>query len=157
MILLMAVCFLCLRLGWLPRWLREIPLFTAASTLPMQRILLLFLLRLVFVSAMVLLGWTSLAAYDVVVGPWDLLLNFSGVLLAATLPSVAGLGPSQLAMVELFGAFADRETLFAAAMTYYLGLLLLRALIGLLFAREYTELAMALARGSGEPEPSSDN
>jgi hypothetical protein len=52
--------------------------------------------------------------------------------------AVAGLGTGQIAVVEAFGRFADRETLLALSLVLTAGLLALRAGMGLVVAREFT-------------------
>ncbi len=92
-------------------------------------------------------------AWPIAAGVWTaeqliprLLVNFPAVALAATLPSVAGIGPSQVGMVEFFSPYSKRETLLACSLAVSAGMILLRMGIGLLFARELTREAYAESR-----------
>jgi hypothetical protein len=62
------------------------------------------------------------------------------------IPSVAGLGTGQVAFVEVFGRYADPETLLACSLAFSTGLIVMRAAMGLLFAGEFTREAMIAAR-----------
>jgi hypothetical protein len=60
--------------------------------------------------------------------------------------AVAGLGTGQIAVVEAFGRFADRETLLVLSLILSAGLLSLRAAMGLLMAREFTREVLEESR-----------
>jgi hypothetical protein len=62
------------------------------------------------------------------------------------IPSVAGLGTGQVAFVSIFGRYGDEETLLACSLAFSTGLIVMRAGMGLLFAREFTREAFATAR-----------
>jgi len=131
-----------LAMGPLDR-VREHRLFRAARTTDTKHLLETGILRLAFVSSFLSLGWAAFRAFGLVVPLGDFLVNFSAVALVAALPSVAGIGPSQVGMVEFFSPFADRETLLACSIALSAGIILLRAGTGLLFAREFTREAYA--------------
>lgn len=126
--------------------LRRRRLFLAARTTPARRLVETGALRLLFVLCFLGLGWTAFRAFGLAVPLGDFLLNFPIVALAAILPSVAGIGPSQVGMVELFSRFADRETLLACSLALSAGLILLRAGTGMAFAREYAREAYTASR-----------
>jgi len=134
-------------LGPLDR-IRNLELFRAARTTAPRLLLELAILRLAFVLSFELLGWAALTAFDVMVPFGDLLVNFSLVALAGTLPAVAGIGPSQVGMVEFFSSFGDRETLLACSIALSAGLILFRGAIGMLFAREFTREAFAASQST---------
>jgi hypothetical protein len=56
---------------------------------------------------------------------------------------VAGLGTGQAAFLYLFRGRATPETLLACSLTLSAGLLTVRTLMGLVFAREYGREALA--------------
>ena len=72
------------------------------------------------------------------------------------IPSVAGLGTGQVAFVSVFGRYGDDEVLLACSLAFSTGLIIMRAGMGLLFAREFTREAFVAARlsdgeAAGEP------
>jgi ABC-type sulfate transport system permease component len=74
-------------------------------------------------------------------------INTCILLLIAALPiAAAGLGTGQLAFVALFERWSDPETLLAASLTLSLAMIVTRAGMGLLFAREFTREALTASR-----------
>ena len=68
--------------------------------------------------------------------------------LVGALPiAVAGIGPGQIAALEVFRGIAPPETLLALSLVLSVGLIALRAGMGLLFAREFTREALEQTRG----------
>jgi hypothetical protein len=128
--------------------IRNLELFRAARTTAPRVLLELGVLRLLFVLSFELMGWAALTAFGVMVPFGDLLVNFSLVALAGTLPAVAGIGPSQVGMVEFFREFGDRETLLASSIALSAGLIVFRAAIGMLFAREFTREAISASQST---------
>jgi hypothetical protein len=126
--------------------LRNHRVLRAARTTPAKPLLETGALRLFFVLCFLGLGWAAFNSFGVAIPPGDFLVKFPVLALAALLPSVAGIGPSQVGMVELFARFSDRETLLACSLALSAGLILLRVGIGLLFAREYAREAYAASR-----------
>jgi len=126
--------------------LRNHRVLGAARTTPAKHLLETGALRLLFVLCFLGLGWAAFSSFGLAIPPGDFLVNFPIVALAALLPSVAGIGPSQVGMVALFGRFSDRETLLACSLALSAGLILLRVGIGMLFAREYAREAYAASR-----------
>ncbi|MCS5635828.1 MAG: lysylphosphatidylglycerol synthase domain-containing protein [Myxococcota bacterium] len=138
-------------LGWLDG-LRNSRVLVAARTLPLPVLLRLAGLRLVFTANFIALGWAVLQVFGVTGIPvLSLALNICVLLIVAALPiAAAGLGTGQVAFVELFRPWADPATLLAASLTLSFGLIVTRASIGLLFAREFT--AEALSGQQEDPE-----
>jgi hypothetical protein len=127
--------------------LRNLQVFRAARTLPARPLITLGLLRLAFVASFMAMAWATLAAFGISVPMVPFVVNVAILLLVAALPiAAAGLGTGQLAFVELFGRFADDETLLAASLTLSFGMIVTRAAIGLCFAREFTSEALAAVR-----------
>lgn len=132
-------------LGPLDR-LRELSIFGAARTVRLPTLIELALLRLGFVLSFVLLAWGLFWSFGLSIPPVNLVMNVSIMLLVAALPiAAAGLGTGQLVFVELFGKWAESETLMAASLTLSAALIVARAGLGLLFAREFTREAFAEA------------
>ena len=132
-------------LGPLDR-IRRLDLFLAARTIPARELVELALLRFCFVMSMTLFGWAALTSFGISLNFPELLFNFSLVLLAGVLPAVAGVGPSQLAMVDLFAEYGSREAAAACALVFTIGMISMRALIGLAFAGEFSKEAFEAAR-----------
>ncbi len=130
--------------------IRDLDLFRAARTIPTRDLVELFALRLCFVLCFEFVGWAALVAFDIWVPLGDLLVNFSAVALIAVLPAVAGIGPSQVGMVEFFREFGSPERLLACSIALSAGMITMRALIGLSFAGEFSREAYTAAR-DGEP------
>ncbi len=126
--------------------LRDLEIFRAARSIPTRQLVELGALRLVFVLSFELLGWAALTAFSISVPFPDLLVNFSAVALVATLPAVAGIGPSQVAMVEFFREFASRESILACSIALAAGMIVMRATIGIVFAGEFSREAYSVAR-----------
>jgi len=132
-------------LGPLER-LRELALFRAVRSTSLVVLLELGILRLAFVTSFMALGWVTLYAFSVRVPVAELVVDFAVVSLVAILPiAFSGLGTGQAAFTYVFQEWASSETLLAASLSLSFGLLLMRALIGLVFAREYTREALAAA------------
>jgi hypothetical protein len=128
-------------------YLRDLELLRAARTAPPGVLLQLSGLRLVFVSSFIGLVQAALVAFDIHLPLGDVILGVAVVSLVAALPiAVAGLGTGQIALVYVFQAGASEETLLACSLTLSAGLIVLRSLIGIVFAREFTREAFAVAR-----------
>jgi len=141
--------FLALRtrtsLGPLDR-IRELSVFDAARTTPAAKLLLLGSLRLLFALVFVSLIGVCCSAFGIEV-PWTFLLAAVPLLIVvAMIPSVAGLGTGQIAFVSIFSRYGNEETLLACSLAFSAGLIILRAGMGLLFAREFTREAFVAAR-----------
>ncbi len=137
-------------LGPLER-LRELTLFRATRETPLLRIVELFATRLVFVLSFFTLSGIALWIFGIDPPLPLILVNMSIVALVTTLPiAVAGLGTAQAAFGYLFQAYGDQNTLLACSLTLWVGLILLRAGLGLAFAREFAREALAAARREGD-------
>jgi hypothetical protein len=133
-------------LGPLDR-LRNLELFRAARETEISRLAILAALRLGFVISFIMLFGTALLVFDIRVPLGDLVVGVAAVSLVASVPiAVAGLGPGQIAFVFMFRHWGSPEILLASNLVLSAGLIVMRASVGLLFAREFTREALAAAR-----------
>jgi hypothetical protein len=132
--------------------IRQLDLFRAARTLETRRLVELALLRFAFVFNFQLLGLFSFMAFGITMPFGALLVNFSTVALVGTLPAMAGIGPAQVAMVEVFKDFGSQEALLACAIALNVGMNGMRLAIGLFFAGEFSREAYSavLHRDTGD-------
>ncbi len=134
-------------LGPLDR-IRDLSVFDAARTTPIPKLLAVGSLRVLFALVFVALIGACCSAFGVEV-PWTFLLAAVPILIVvAMIPSVAGLGTGQVAFVSVFGRYGDDEVLLACSLAFSTGLIVMRAGMGLLFAREFTREAFVAARHS---------
>lgn len=126
--------------------LRNLELFESARTAPTRDLFELALLRSAFVVAFMSMGWAALTAFEIIVPAPVVMVNFSGVLLASMLPAVAGIGPSQVAMVEFFAEYGTPEQLLACSVSLAASMIAMRALMGIAFAGEFSRDALAVTR-----------
>jgi len=151
-VLAIVLGFVVLRLprplGPLDR-LRDLEIFRAARTVSAACLTKLGALRAAFIACYILLSWATMNAFAVFV-PWlELVVKVAVLLLVAAIPmAVAGLGTGQKVFVELFRDHAAPEVLLAASLTLSFGLIASRAIMGLVFAREYTREAYRATRGA---------
>lgn len=135
-------------LGPLDR-LRQLTIFDGIRTVPALRLAELLGLRILFAGCFISIGAVAFYAFRVSPPVPELVAGVLIVALVAALPiAVAGLGTSQAAFVYLFLPYSDRETLIAMSLVLSAGMLLLRAGMGLVFAREYTREAFRETRGT---------
>ncbi|MEE3328879.1 MAG: lysylphosphatidylglycerol synthase domain-containing protein [Myxococcota bacterium] len=133
-------------LGPLDR-LRNLPLFEAARTLPLNLLLRLGLLRVAFVASFIILTGGALDAFGVEISPLPLIVGVCALLLISAIPmAAAGLGTGQIAFVAIFEGYGTPEVLLATSLTISFGMIICRALIGLAFAREFTAEAFRARR-----------
>lgn len=126
---------------------RTLSIFQSARSAPTRLLAELAGLRFLFVSSFVLVVNAALLAFEVDVPIGDLIVNVAVIALVAALPiAVAGLGTGQIAFVAVFRHWAPPETLLACSLALSLGLIVMRAGLGLLFAHEYAREAMTAAR-----------
>lgn len=126
---------------------RDLEVFSAARTTPIDRLALLAGLRLCFVVSFVMLCGVALLAFGVRVPLGDLVVGVAVVSLVASLPiAVAGLGTGQVAFVFMFRHWGSPEILLASNLALTAALILIRASMGLVFAHEFTREAMLAAR-----------
>ena len=134
-------------LGPLDR-LRELELFESARTVPVRDLCELAVLRCLFVVAFMSMGYGALRAFEIEAPIPAVMVNFSGVVLASMLPAVAGLGPSQVAMVEFFAAYGQKEQLLACSVSLAASMISMRALMGIAFAGEFSREALEVSRAA---------
>jgi len=140
-----------LPLGPLER-VRALSIFEATRTTPGPKLAALAAFRTAFALLFVSLIWVCCRAFDLAV-PWSFLLAGVPLLIVvAMIPSVAGLGTGQVAFVSIFARYGSEEALLACSLAFSTGLIVLRAGMGLLFAREFTREAFVAAREAEEAD-----
>lgn len=127
--------------------IRELDLFRAPRTLPLQTLLELFFLRGLFVLCYIALMGALFWVFEVEVGVFRLAMNVAILLAVSALPIAAGgLGTGQIVFIELFSGLAPDAELLAMSILLSAGLVCTRALLGLIFAAEFTREALLAAR-----------
>ena len=133
-------------LGPLDR-LRSLAIFDALRTTPLDRLLKVALMRVIFAISFVMISGVAFLAFDIAPPLGHLVAGMMVVAVVAAMPiAVAGLGTSQWAVITVFGNLADANTLVALSLVLSAGMISLRVGIGLLFAREFTREALAQSR-----------
>ena len=141
-----ALLRLPISLGPIDR-LRDLQVLQAARTLPMRLLMRLGVLRLAVVGSFIVLTGATLHAFDVAIPLVPLVVSVCVLLVVSAIPvAAAGLGTGQVAFVALFEGYAEPETLLAASLTISFGLIVTRAAMGLVFAREFTAEAFQARR-----------
>ena len=141
-----AVLRMPFSLGPLDR-LRELPLFEAARTLPLNLLMRLGFLRIAFVGSFIILTGGALRSFGVEIPTLPLIVGVCALLLISAIPmAAAGLGTGQVAFVTIFEGYGAPEVLLATSLTISFGMILCRALIGVAFAREFTAEAFRARR-----------
>jgi Lysylphosphatidylglycerol synthase TM region len=131
-----------LRLGLLES-LRRLDVFRAPRTASFSILLELGLLRILFVGCYVALAGSLFWAFGIEVDTMRLSLNVAILLAVSALPIAAGgLGTGQWVFIELFRDFGSDAELLAASLVFSLGLISSRALLGWIFALEFTREAL---------------
>jgi hypothetical protein len=119
--------------------LRSLTVFEALRTTPLSRLFRLAVLRVFFTSSFVALGGAAFAAFGIPIPLSDLIVGMVVCGVVGALPiAVAGLGTVQIAVIEVFGHLADEEALLALSLVLSAGMIILRAAMGLVMAREFT-------------------
>jgi hypothetical protein len=132
-------------------WIRELGVFRAARTTPPRLLAELAALRSLLVLGFMFVFWAALASFEVEVPVGPLLLGILAVVLVSSLPiAISGLGTGQAAFVFCFRNWADEHTLLASSLALSIGLIVLRGMMGLAFAGEFTREALD-ASGSSDP------
>lgn len=135
-------------LGPLER-VRQLALVDGLRRVPLSRLAELLGLRVCFAACFAAGCASAFYAFEI---PTPLSLMISGIMivaLVAAIPiAVSGLGTSQAAFVFLFGHLAPTERILAMSLVLSLGILGLRAAMGLLFARELTREVLHDARAA---------
>jgi hypothetical protein len=133
-------------LGPLER-IRSLSVFDALRRTSTRVLLELGALRMIFTLCFIGIGGVAFLAFGIAVAPGRLVIGMLTLAIVGSLPiAVAGLGTGQVAAVYVFQGVAAPETLIALSLVLSAGLILLRASMGLLFAREFTREALEEAR-----------
>lgn len=145
----LAVLRLPASLGPLDR-VRQLAIFEGLRTVPLRRLVELLALRVAFSGCFVAGCASAFAAFQIAAPPALLVGGILVVALVAALPiAVAGLGTSQAAFLYVFADVAPAEKLLAMSLVLSFGMLVLRAAMGLVFARELTREAIRSVRVGG--------
>jgi len=127
--------------------LRKLPIFAALREVPLARLFRLFALRLLFVTSFTALCSITFPLFGVRAPLPDIVVGTLAVGFVAGLPiAVAGLGTTQAAFLFLFRDYASQETLLAQSLVLSTGMVILRAGMGIVFAREFTREALRAQR-----------
>lgn len=127
--------------------IRQLPIFRAPRTAGIPLLLEVGLLRLLFVGCFVALTAALFWSFEIDIAFTQLALGVGVMLIVSALPIAAGgLGTGQIVFVELFSGLAPDAQLLSASILLSIGMILMRALIGLVFASEFTREALAAAR-----------
>jgi SAM-dependent methyltransferase len=127
--------------------IRSLAVFEALRTTPLRSLASLGLLRLLFCSTFLAVSGAAFLAFDITPPLGQFVAGMTVVAVVSALPiAVAGLGTSQWAVLSVFGNLADDGTLVAMSLVLSAGMILLRASMGLIFAREFTREALAHSR-----------
>jgi hypothetical protein len=123
--------------------LRTLPIFHVLRTAPLPELAKLVVIRTAFVLCFVGISTSAFIAFETPAPFPEIVVGMLVVGFVAGLPiAIAGLGTSQVAFLQIFEAYASEETLLAQSLVLSTSMLLLRALMGLVFAREYTREAL---------------
>ena len=115
--------------------------------MPLARLLKLFGLRMLFVGCFAALCSITFPLFGVRAPIPDIVVGTLVVGFVAGLPiAVAGLGTTQAAFLFLFRNYASQEALLAQSLVLSTGMVILRALMGIVFAREFTREALRARR-----------
>jgi hypothetical protein len=129
--------------------LRSLTVFEALRTTPLSRLGKLAVLRIFFTSSFIALGGAAFVAFEIPIPLSDLVVGMVVVGVVGALPiAVAGLGTVQIAIIEVFGHLADKETLLALSLVLAAGMIALRAGMGLMMAREFTREVLEETRAT---------
>jgi hypothetical protein len=129
--------------------LRSLTVFEALRTTPLARLGKLAVLRVFFTSSFIALGGAAFLSFGISIPLSDLVVGMVVVGVVGALPiAVAGLGTVQIAIIEVFGHLADKETLLALSLVLTAGMIVLRAGMGLVMAREFTREVLEETRAT---------
>ena len=133
-------------LGPLER-IRTLAIFQALRATSLRRLAELAVLRLAFTSSFIAIGGAAFYGFDIMPSLSQLVVGMVFVGVVSALPlAVAGLGTGQAATLFYFQDIAPEETLLALSLTLSAGMITLRVLMGLIFAREFTREALEETR-----------
>lgn len=135
-------------LGPLER-IRQLAVFDAVRTTSLRRIGQLAALRIAFSVLFIALARVVFFGFDIEVGTAQLIFGMMMVAVVSALPiAVAGLGTGQAATLYFFRDAAPPGELLALSLVWSAFMILLRASMGLFFAREYTREVLDETRGA---------
>jgi uncharacterized membrane protein YbhN (UPF0104 family) len=127
--------------------IRSLAVFTTLRRTPLAQLLELILLRCLFSACFISIAGAAFVAFDVEIGISRLIGGMMALAIVGALPiAVSGLGTGQVAAVYLFGDLAPAETILAMSLVLSFGLLALRTLMGIVFAREFARHALSAAQ-----------
>ena len=133
-------------LGPLER-IRTLAIFEALRVTSVRRLAELAVLRLAFTSSFIALGGAAFYGFDILPSASQLIVGMVFVGVVSALPlAIAGLGTGQVAVLIYFRDLAPEETLLALSLVLSAGMITLRVLMGLVFAREFTREALEETR-----------
>jgi hypothetical protein len=133
-------------LGPLDR-IRSLSIFQGLRDVPVSSLAKLIPLRILFTGSFVALMASSFLAFEVYPPAAEVVVGVLIVGVVAGLPiAVAGLGTSQAAFLFIFRDYAPQDVLLAQSLVLSSGMLALRALMGVIFAREFTQEALRETR-----------
>jgi uncharacterized membrane protein YbhN (UPF0104 family) len=134
-------------LGPLER-IRSLSAFEALRSVSLERLAELIALRVIFSICFIGISGVAFAAFDLHPPVSQLVVGMMIAAVVAALPiAVAGLGTSQVWMVYFFGDLGAQGTVLAMSLVLSAGMIAMRALMGLVVAREYTREALTQTRG----------
>lgn len=137
-------------LGPLER-IRSLAFFGALRTTPLSVLAQVGCLRVLFSLSFISLSAAAFYAFDIWPGAGRLIAGMMFVALVSALPiAVAGLGTGQAAVLVAFRGLAEPGALLAMSLVLSAGMILLRAAMGLIFAREFTREALDETRERDE-------
>jgi len=135
-------------LGPLER-IRKLAVFDAVRTTSLRRIGQLAALRIAFSLLFIALARVVFFGFEIEIGAAQLIFGMMMVAVVSALPiAVAGLGTGQAATLYFFRGAAPPGELLALSLVWSAGMILLRASMGLFFAREYTREVLDESRGA---------
>ncbi len=127
--------------------IRSLAVFTTLRHTPLSRLLELVALRCLFSVCFISIAGAAFYAFGVEIGITTLVAGMMALAIIGALPiAVSGLGTGQVAAVYLFRDLAPAETILAMSLVLSFGLISLRALMGVVFAREFVRSALSATR-----------
>jgi hypothetical protein len=135
-------------LGPLER-VRSLAVFDSLRVTPLRRIVHVAALRFAFSVLFVSLAGITFYAFGIDIGAGQLIFGMMVIAVVGALPiAVAGLGTGQVTALYVFRGVAPEGELLALSLVLSAGMILLRASMGLFFAREYTREALEESRST---------
>jgi uncharacterized membrane protein YbhN (UPF0104 family) len=127
--------------------IRSLAVFAALRDTPLPRLCELVVLRCLFSACFISVSGAAFFAFGIQPGIPRLVAGMMILAVVGALPiAVSGLGTGQVAAVYLFRDVAPAETILAMSLVLSFGMILLRLVMGLAFAREFARQALAGAR-----------